>query len=202
MHPATDWLDRTFARGESVLNQLPVLAADRAAVVACLRRAFDRHALDVAGPTLPFDPDAAFAGAEVLAVACWRQASGAAGPPLAAPEPGGPAAHLSADVTLRLLPGVYRRAVASGTSLAADLAAVLRRWPLAGVLADLDGAPATRPDFGGHRGLQLLYAERLAIAPRAGWVPPPGPAREAAERVFAGRKLTLPDPIPDVPPDA
>jgi len=61
-----------------------------------------------------------------------------------------------------------------------------------GVLADLDGTPATPPEFGGHPGLQLLYAERLAETGRAGWVPATGPAREWVERVYQERGKLMP----------
>lgn len=192
-----DWLDTVLTAGESVQDGPPDPRRERPAVFSRLRVAFDRHALDVAGPRLPFEPVTAFAAAELLAVACWRQASGDDAIPLPSLEPAGPATHLSADLTLRLLPGVYRRAVASDGPVAVELETVLRRWPLTGVLADLDGGPTSPPEFGGHRGLQLLYAERLLLAPRAGWVPPAGPAREVAERVFAGRNRPLPESPPD-----
>lgn len=189
-----DWLDRVFTTGESVQTASPAVApADRPAVVARLRAEFGRHALDVAGPPVPFDPAAAEAAAVFLAAACWRLATGETGgrlPPT--PEPATAAAHLSADVALRFLPSVYRRARATAPGLADELAVALRRWPLSGVSADLDGGPAAVPTFAGHPGLQLLYAERLAAAPGPGWVPPPGPARDRAERAFAERNLTLP----------
>jgi hypothetical protein len=98
-------------------------------------------------------------------------------------------------VALRFLPGVYKRArvAGAGSELASELDAILRRWPLSGVLADLDGAPTVVPEFGGHPGLQLLYAERLLRTSRPGWVPAGGPAREWAERVYseAGRSLPV-----------
>jgi hypothetical protein len=61
------------------------------------------------------------------------------------------------------------------------------------VLADLEGAPTTAPEFG-HPGLQLLYAERLATTRRAGWVPTAGVGREWVERVFALRGVPVPLP--------
>ena len=198
MPPASHWLAEVLATGESITDSPPDLAADRTAVLGTLRHAFNRHALDIAGPAIPLDADAALLGAQLLAVSCWRQASGDDAPPLPVREPDSPAAHLSSDVCIRLLPGVYRRAVASGTPLAAELEAILRCWPLAGVLADLDGSPKIAPDFGGHFGLQLLYAERLTRAPRRGWLPPAGPGFELAERVFAEQNLTLPSPAPDI----
>ena len=58
---------------------------------------------------------------------------------------------------------------------------------------------AAPPTFGGHPGLQLLYAERLAGVGRPGWVPPSGPAREWVERVHSERGRPLPAAIPTLP---
>src|SRR5262245_45759137 len=107
-----DWLDRVLAAGESVQDAPPHLApVERPAVAERLRAAFELHALDVAGPPVMFAPDLAVPAAEALARACWLLASGdqSDAVPKLAPV-ATPAAHLSADVTLRLLPGVYRRA--------------------------------------------------------------------------------------------
>src|SRR5438477_435299 len=83
------------------------------------------------------------------------------------------------------LTAAHRRATLRdpGVTLAAELERVFRAWPLSGVLADLDAEPTTDPAFGGHPGLQLLYAERLVRTGRPGWVPKAGPAREWVERV-------------------
>ena len=59
--------------------------------------------------------------------------------------------------------------------LAVRLAEVLRQWPLTGVRSDIHAAPLTPLDFGGHPGLQLLYAERLLRNVKPEWVPR-GPA--------------------------
>jgi hypothetical protein len=191
-----DWLARVLADGDSVQDGPPALPADRAPLLADLRAAFERHALEVAGPPLPFDPDAALAGAVALARACWLLVAGEGEPPAMKSAPQTPAAHLSADVCLRFLPAVLRRARARHAEgePAASLDRLLRAWPLSGVLADLDGEPAAPPDFGGHPGLQLLYAERLVATGRPGWVPADGPTREWAERVFAERGRLLPAP--------
>lgn len=194
MPPFRDWLARVLADGESVQDEAPALPADRGPLLADLRAAFERHALDVAGPPLPFDPDAALAAAVALARACWLLVAGEGELPAMKADGRTPAAHLSADVCLRFLPAVLRRARHAGGEPAASLDRLLRAWPLSGVLADLDGEPTTPPDFGGHIGLQLLYAERLVATGRPGWVPPSGPAREWAERVFAERGRPLPAP--------
>jgi len=197
-----DWLTRVLVHGESVQAAPPPdPRAERDSILVVLREAFDRIALDVAGPALPFDPDAALAAATTLARACWLLVAPEEAELLTLPMPAEPAtaaAHLSVDVTLRLLPAVHRRAVLRepGAGLAAAIAAVLRAWPLSGVLADLDGESTTPPDFDGHAGLQLLYAERLLLTARPGWVPKSGAAREWAERVFAERGRLLPAVFP------
>jgi hypothetical protein len=190
-----DWLSRVLDHGESVQDSPPSLPPRaRPAAVEALRAAFVRHALDAAGPPIPFDPDIAVEAAGVLARACWALVAAEPAAVELDAEPASPSAHLSADVALRVLPGVYRRARAGDPSgeLVAGIDRVLRRWPLSGVLADLDGGPTTPPDFGGHPGLQLLYAERLAHTGRPGWVPADGPAREWAERVYSEHGRPLP----------
>lgn len=192
MSSFVDWLRRVVAAGESV-QAAPPAVGDPAALLPLLRDIFARHALDVGGPPVAFDPPTAVWAAETLAAACWQLV----GDPTPAAddgrEPATPGEHLTADSLLRFLPAVYRRAKARDATagLVARLDAVFRRWPLTGVLLDLDGSPAAPPDFGGHPGLQLLYAERLADNPRAGWLPPIGRGRDWAEKVFdeCGRPL-------------
>jgi hypothetical protein len=84
-----------------------------------------------------------------------------------------PAQHLSADLIFRFLPALQRRAQALLTTdvLPEALAKVLRLWPLSGVLSDLADGPLSPTDFGGHPGLALLYAERLARHERPAWFP-------------------------------
>lgn len=199
MRQFRDWLDRVLSDGESVQGAPPHLApAERPAVEELLRSAFNLHALDVAGPPIDFDPHAAVGAAFTLARACWVLVSGEEREPLAFGAPTSPGANLSADVTLQFLPSVYRRARvrAPGGPLTTQIERLLRAWPLSGVLTDLDGAPTTAPDFGGHRGLQLLYAERLARTGRAGWVPRTDPARAWTERAFAERGTPMPVQLP------
>ena len=201
MRPFYDWLDRVLTAGESVQDAPPQLApAERPAVEAQLRSAFDTHALDVAGPPVAFDADIALRAATALARACWLLVGAEEDEPVAisldAVE--SPAANLSADVVLRFMPAVYRRAQvrAPDDALATELARLLRAWPLSGVLADLGGAPTAPLDFGGHPGLQLLYAERLVATPRLNWMPVDGPARAWAERIFAERGAQIPVELP------
>lgn len=187
---SSEWLEKTLFTGESTQDAAPVEAD--AETVAVLRRAFARHAADVAGPPVPFDEHTASAAAKCLAAACWRIASGEAGPKVVMQgEPKTPAAHLSADVCLRLLPAVLRRSPHG--PLADEVGAVLAAWPLSGSLAELDVVPANL-DFG-HPGLELLFAERLPAAPYPSWVPDGGRLRECVERVFAARGRPAPGSV-------
>ena len=75
---------------------------------------------------------------------------------------------------------IYRRYIggaalrAENDPLGSAVAAVLRQWPLSGVLANLPGAPNGDVRFAGHAGLQLLYAERLIEHENAAWMPASG----------------------------
>ena len=197
MPPFPEWLSRVLANGESVQGAPPLLApAERPAVVEILRAAFESHALDVAGPPFAFDSDAALAAAVALSAACWRLVGDGESRLRLDATPATPSAHLSADVTLRLMPAVYRRARLRDPEgeLTCELVTVLRAWPLSGVLADLDAPPTSPTDFHGHAGLQLLFAERLFTTGRPRWVPEPSPAREWVERVYLTQGRPLPAP--------
>jgi hypothetical protein len=168
---------------------------ERDAVVAELRAAFDDHLLDIAGPPPAFAPAVALRAAEWAARACWlllNRGESAEQIERALPVfgPGPDAAdHASADVVLRLLAGAHRRARAADPrdALAARLEDLLRRWPLSGVLADIDAPPLTPVELGGHPGLLLLYAERFAARPRPAWLAE-GPARDYLDLTLAERK--------------
>jgi hypothetical protein len=69
------------------------------------------------------------------------------------------------------------------------------------VLADLREPPTADPDFGGHPGLQLLYAERLAAREKASWLPKSGPARERVELVYHRLGRPAPRPVTVESPD-
>ncbi len=90
--------------------------------------------------------------------------------------PSNPAsAHLSADVVLRFLAAVHRRAraLAPDDVLTGALAKVWSEWPLTGALADATDGPLTPPTFGVHPGLSLRYAEWLASRPKPARVSEP-----------------------------
>ena len=162
-----------------------------------LRRAYADYCLDIAGPPLAIDETTALAAAHVVHQACWALVSQALsvddleerlqmpGPPR------NPAQHLSADLLLRFLPQVHRRARARDEtdSLVKIVEKVLRQWPLSGVLADLEDGPETALDFGRHGGLMLLYAERLACHEKPAWFPD-GDARAYVELVWTQLRKT------------
>jgi hypothetical protein len=197
------FLDRLLAEGSAVLRDPPQLhAQDCRAAVARLEAAHADVRLDVAGPPLPFDAPAALAAAQFVWQACWfllqrREPREEVERVLQLPgAPRTAAEHLSADLTLRLLPQVHRRARGADAAdvLTRRLTQALRQAPLSGVLADLDEGPCDPVELDGHPGLLLLYAERLAEKVRPAWVPESGPARPYVELVFAERGLPLPPP--------
>lgn len=194
------FIEGVLRDGEAVLSDAADSRGDDRSALARRLEAYHReYHLEIAGPPISYDPAAALMAAESLWLGCWFLVHRDAPPVevarlLAEPrEPTTAAAHLSADLLLRFVPQVYHRArgLAADDLLTIWLARLLRKWPLAGVLADLDDAPLSDLDYDGHPGLQLLHAERLAQRPRAAWVPA-GTGREAVELVFAERGLHVP----------
>ncbi len=193
MNELLRFFEGLFTEGTVRLRSRPELApADRPTLERLLQDAYAEHALSVAGPTPPFDAEAAVRAALLIADACWFLLS-RDDPPEEVQrrltwQPDNPTAGrlLSADLCLRYLPEIYRRARGqdAGDVLPLALAELLRRWPLAGVLAGLSDGPLAPLDFAGHAGLQLHYAERLAIVPDPAWVPVEGPTRQWIDLVF------------------
>jgi hypothetical protein len=209
MTSLADFLDRLLAEGSAVLRSRPaVTKEDRRKSVERLAAAHADHRLDVAGPALAFDVPAALAAAEAMWLACWfllqrhEPAEEVEKALVLPPAPVTAAEHLSADLVLRFLPPVLRRArgLDVGDSLTVWLTRLLQQTPLSGVLSDLEEGPSAPVELGGHPGLLLLYAERLADNVRPAWVPAEGPARPYIEMVFAERGLVLPPSgaIPDL----
>ena len=147
--------------------------------LALLAESFATLALTVAGPPIEFDGRVACAAAELVRQASWALINhedrlADLKRRLVMPgSPATPAQHLSADLLLRYLPQILKRARGLDASdpLVGLLAQVLRRWPLSGILSDVEEGPLVPLDFAGHRGLQLLYAERLAAHDRPAWRP-------------------------------
>lgn len=197
-----EWLTSVLTDGVSEQADPPaLLPSDRPAVESILRSSYRIRSLDVGGPPLPIDLDVALGAAVTLAGACWQLvADQPDAPPLKSrlKPPHSASAHLSADLTLRLLPAVHRRAKSRNPDdpLVAFCENLFRRCPLSGVLAGIPGGPEAPEslDFFGHVGLQVLYAERLVERPQSAWVPPGGPAREQVERVFARHRKPVPHP--------
>jgi hypothetical protein len=170
--------------------------ASEAEAGGLLERAFAEHRLGVAGPLLAFDRAVALAAAKLIAESAWLLVNGqTVAAEATMPEPKTPSQHLSADLLLRYVPALHRRARSlnlADNPLADRLADVLRRWPLSGVLGDITEGPLTPPDFGGHPGLCMLYAERLAGHFKPAWLPT-GAGRQYVELVWTelGRDVGL-----------
>jgi hypothetical protein len=147
--------------------------------LARLAEAFATHALDVAGPPIAFDPQTACEAAELVRQSSWALVSRAESIPdlrrrlSLSGTPTSPAQHLSADLLLRYLPQIIKRARGLDPTdpLIEILGEILRRWPLSGVLSDIEDGPLVPPEFAAHPGLLLLYAERLAANDRPAWRP-------------------------------
>jgi hypothetical protein len=204
MSALTPFLDRLFTTGEARLTGRPE-PDDRRDSDEVLRRAFAEYRLAVAGPSIDFDPPAAHEAALFVARACWFAVSREEAPEQVTallsmiPEPKTPAAHLAIDLTLHYATTVYRRIRAQNPDdvLAIRLAETFRRYPLTGVLADVAEGPTGDLTFGGHAGLELLFAERLAANFRPAWLPAPGRLRERVEVVFQQTGKPLPETARD-----
>jgi hypothetical protein len=178
MATLASFLHDVLFEGRIHLHAAPADVDDPVAL-AVLRRAYDAHSLSVAGPMLPLDEKTALAAGRLLEWAAWYYLN--PNLPVDTPEkklctptlPSKPEQHLSADLVLRFLPTLHRRAQAlmQNDALPLTLEKTLREWPLSGVMADIVDAPMTPVDFGDHAGLNFLYAERLAKHERVGWFP-------------------------------
>lgn len=196
MATLAEFLKRLFGEGRVVFDSPPTPDSsdserERAEAVDLLRLAFDADLMELAGPPLSFDKTAALAASEWTRRACWFLVSRGEPPEVVdralklPPFSKSAAAHLSADLIFRYLPAVYRRARAIDPDdvLSRKLVELLRRWPLSGVLADLDATPTTPIDFQGHEGLMLRFAERLAGRESSTWAPSDGRGKELLDLV-------------------
>jgi len=179
MSSLADFLQPLLHDGRATLRDPPQASSERPAdAVDILRQAFATYRLNVACPLLELDEATALAAGRMVHQACWLLLDHSAAKEevekkLTMPGlPRSPAQHLSADLALRFLPQLYRRARALDPAdpLPGLLATVLRQWPLTGVLAGVEEPPLAPLDFG-HAGLQMLYAERLAEDTRSAWLP-------------------------------
>ncbi len=175
-----EFLTQLFSEGRVVFRSAKgpedrPLPAD----ITLLEKAYESHRLSVAGTMIPFDPAVGFSAAELIRQSSWALVNhddriSDLKKRLTMPiAPVTPAHHLSADLTLRYLPQIFNRArvLDPNDPLVDLLKGLLRRWPLSGVLSDVAEAPVSSLEFGGHPGLLLLYAERLAANDREAWRP-------------------------------
>jgi hypothetical protein len=186
-------LERLLYHGEVVMyEQSNFPMEERPELLRLLEAAYAEFRLGIAGPLLPFDPEAGLAAAQFLLHSCWLLVSGDENQesiekslrfPLV---PTSPEAHLSGDLCLRLLVTPYRRVRTRATDdpLHRAIVDVLRRWPLSGAASDIAEPPLGDIQFSNHHGLQLLYAERLAGNLRPAWIPGAGRTREVIELVL------------------
>jgi MoxR-vWA-beta-propeller ternary system domain bpX4 len=195
-----EFLTQLFDQGKIVFRAAP---RDRPSPdgVAVLAEAFKAYRLAVAGPRIAFDPDIACAAAEFLRQAAWAlvnhddHVTNLVKRLKMPRSPLTPSHHLSADLTLRHVPQVLRRARGLDPSdpLVSQLANELRNWPLSAVLSDVGEGPRVSLEFGGHPGLMLLYAERLAGNDRPDWRPiTNGPTWNYYELVLQERGQSTP----------
>jgi hypothetical protein len=160
--------------------------------LALLGQTYGRYCLDIAGSPISIDGHIAVAAARFVNLSAWYLVRHDVGKndlqrDLIMPDrPTTPSDHLSADLTFRFLPQIYSRARARAPddALTQTLALTLRSWPLSGVLSPIDEAPLSPLAFGGHTGLALLYAERLAQNNKPNWHPVAGLARDYVELVY------------------
>jgi hypothetical protein len=193
MDPLGTFLRGLLHRGRVAFRSRPVPEEGPGRSLAVLEEAFAAYRLEVAGPLIAFGPGVALTAGELVRQACWALVARDERPEDLRPKlkmplaPVTPSDHLSADLVLRFLPQVHRRArgIDPSDPLAEMLAEVLRQWPLSGVLSDLDDGPPKPPDVTDHPGLMLLYAERLARRERPAWRPS-GRALEYVELVLHG----------------
>jgi hypothetical protein len=203
MSALADFLEGLFSRGEVVLHEPPSADGDSPRARDLLYHVYCHVRLQLAGPLIDFDADTATRAAAVLWRACWFLLDHGEPPEtlerlLVLSSRDTAAAHLSADLTLRYLPQIHRRAssLLSVDILPSLLAKILREWPLSGVLSEITDGPLTRLEFSDHPGLMLLYAERLAEHSRPAWVPT-GRTWEYLELVYQSTGRDMPSPEPD-----
>jgi MoxR-vWA-beta-propeller ternary system domain bpX4 len=160
-----------FLEGLEEGGSVPVADAEPVVDKECsawLKGRFERLSLELAGPPLPFDADAAAWGAGRLYEACryltYRQEGpetvhkAFAGP---APKPT-PAAIFGVDLVLRHLPELWTLAasLADDDPLIDELKRLAVSWPLSSV--GTPGIEGTDPSpILVHRGLRQLYTDRI-----------------------------------------
>jgi hypothetical protein len=203
-----EFLETLLGEGRAVLQERPEPSPiPDPEALKLLESAFDSYRLQIAGPVIDFSAEAALSAADTVWNASWflvsRQETedevASALARLGAPK--APSDHLSADLTLRYLPTLHRRARAREPAdrLTTCLETILRNWPLTGVLSEIQDEPLQSIEFGGHPGLLMLYAERLSLHEKPAWFPTES-GRPFVELVWQERgrdPATIPSPLPD-----
>ena len=173
-----DFLLTLFEEGRIVLKGRPEPSeADRPAALRVLEAAFDLHRLDIAGPPISFDARSALAAADLVRRAGWflvnrSESVRGDGAVVADATPSNHGER--APLGRRLVPvpptGLPAGPIGRAWGLAGEFPGRLApsAWPLSGVLSDLEEGPKDVGDLGGHPGLWMLYAERLAGRREAG----------------------------------
>ncbi len=173
-------------------NQPERIHPPPADVIEILKDAYAVHSLAVAGSPIPFDPVMALAAGEFVMYASWfvlshDEPESSIAQELRMPHlPATAADHLNADLFFRYLPQIHRRSRAMNLEdpLTVLLEKTMCAWPLSGALGDVVGKPTGDTTFDGHAGLQLLYAERLAMHEKPEWTAPGGATNPFVELVW------------------
>jgi hypothetical protein len=181
-----DFIEDLLNKGSIRYSERPAAAREpEPEAVALLQNAYMSYRLEVAGPLIPFDAATAQAAAELVRQAGWflvshEEPESELEKHIVLPGPASSAAqHLNADLMLRYLPQLHRRARALNADdlLTRKLTTILRQWPLSGVLSDIEEGPTVPLLFDDHSGLCMMYAERLELHNKPAWLPD-GPAME------------------------
>ena len=177
MNDLTEILRELFNNGTLIVPIDHVGGLSTAGAEEFLAEAFAEHSLNVAGPPIAFERRVAMEASRLFMQAAIALVDHSETPEVLSSRlrmsrvPHTAADHLSADIVFRYLPHLLRRARASRPDdpLVVMLTQVLRQWPLSGVLADIDEAPSTKPEFPDHHGLLMLYSERWILRQDEAW---------------------------------
>ena len=188
--PLTQFVQTLLETGQAAFWGRPEPPRTASAeLIALLKREYHRERLRRPGVSPPFAAATAARAAELTRQACWFLASRDEAVEivqrrirLAIADPT-PSDHASADLTLRYLPVIHRRArnLRPDDPLAQALSDLLRAFPLSGVLSAVAEPPTVSLEFGGSMALMMDYAERWAANPKPEWRPTSGVARDCAD---------------------
>lgn len=185
--PDADLWQALFFGGRLVLEERPSSEwLGRSAVRRVLREAHQVELRALSNPNLPWDEEMGLSALQFLMTSAWLVLKPAEAEAMASPPvPEADHQHLAADLSFRFLPRVLSLAQRrkSATMVMKSVAGVLASFPYSGVLADLDEPPLVVPEFK-VPALQMRYAERWCVHPKASWLPT-GKGYEYVEYVWA-----------------